>query len=162
MEHRDVVGIGNAIVDIIGRCDDAFLAHHGCRKGAMQLVDAETVKRLYDAIENGVADLSDPILKGRIGELKATRDQARLDAERAEEAIDRWTELMVKGSVGIMPIPWTDWLECKLYHREAKILLTGVAPPEDPRLRKVRDRALARSLSGNQSQTDRRARESTL
>jgi Resolvase, N terminal domain len=47
------------------------------------------LKRLYDAIENGVADLSDPMLKDRIGELKATRDQARLDAERAEEAIDR-------------------------------------------------------------------------
>jgi hypothetical protein len=29
------------------------------------------------------------MLKDRIGELKATRDQARLDAERAEEAIDR-------------------------------------------------------------------------
>jgi site-specific DNA recombinase len=47
------------------------------------------LKRLYDAIENGVADLSDPMLKDRIGELKATRDQARLDAERAEDAIDR-------------------------------------------------------------------------
>jgi len=47
------------------------------------------LKRLYDAIENGIADLSDPMLKARIGELKATRDQARLDAERAEEAIDR-------------------------------------------------------------------------
>jgi site-specific DNA recombinase len=47
------------------------------------------LKRLYDAIENGVADLSDPLLKDRIGELMATRDQARLDAERAEEAIDR-------------------------------------------------------------------------
>ena len=47
------------------------------------------LKRLYDAIENGIADLSDPMLKDRIGELKATRDQARLDAERAEDAIDR-------------------------------------------------------------------------
>jgi site-specific DNA recombinase len=47
------------------------------------------LKRLYDAIENGVADLSDPMLKDRIGELKATRDQARLDAERAEDAIER-------------------------------------------------------------------------
>jgi hypothetical protein len=42
------------------------------------------LKRLYDAIENGIVDLSD-----RIGELKATRDQARLDAERAEDAIER-------------------------------------------------------------------------
>ena len=47
------------------------------------------LKRLYDAIENGVADLSDPKLKDRIAELKAIRDQARADAERAEDAIDR-------------------------------------------------------------------------
>ena len=47
------------------------------------------LKRLYDAIENGIADLSDPQLKDRVAELKAKRDQARLDAERAEDAIDR-------------------------------------------------------------------------
>jgi site-specific DNA recombinase len=47
------------------------------------------LKRLYDAIENGVADLSDPMLKDRIAELKAVRDQARIDAERAQEAIER-------------------------------------------------------------------------
>lgn len=43
----DIVGIGNAIVDIIGRCDDAFLARHGATKGSMQLVDADTVSKLY-------------------------------------------------------------------------------------------------------------------
>jgi site-specific DNA recombinase len=36
-----------------------------------------------------VADLADPMLKDRIAELKAVRDQARSDAERAREAIDR-------------------------------------------------------------------------
>ena len=40
MQEHDVVGIGNAIVDIIGRCEEAFLARHGCAKGSMQLVDA--------------------------------------------------------------------------------------------------------------------------
>jgi site-specific DNA recombinase len=57
------------------------------RKRAVE-ADAK-LRRLYDAIENGVADLSDPMLRDRIGELKATRDQARLDAERAENAIER-------------------------------------------------------------------------
>jgi site-specific DNA recombinase len=47
------------------------------------------LKRLYDAIENGIADVSDPMLKDRIAELKAVRDQARADAERAEGALDR-------------------------------------------------------------------------
>ena len=47
------------------------------------------LKRLYDAIENGIADVSDPMLKERVTELKAIRDQARADAERAEGALDR-------------------------------------------------------------------------
>ena len=41
------------------------------------------LKRLYDAIEAGVADLDDPALKERIAGLKAIRDQAQADAERA-------------------------------------------------------------------------------
>ena len=47
------------------------------------------LKRLYDAIENGVTDLSGLMLKDRITELKVIRDQARADAERAEGAIER-------------------------------------------------------------------------
>jgi sugar/nucleoside kinase (ribokinase family) len=54
MQDHDVVGIGNAIVDIIGRCDDAFLARHGRAKGSMQLVDAATVAKLYDAMGPGI------------------------------------------------------------------------------------------------------------
>jgi sugar/nucleoside kinase (ribokinase family) len=54
MQQHDVVGIGNAIVDIIGRCDDDFLARHGRSKGSMQLVDAAAVGALYDAMGPGV------------------------------------------------------------------------------------------------------------
>ncbi len=42
------------------------------------------LKRLYDAIESGVADLDDPALKERITGLKAIRDQAQADADRAQ------------------------------------------------------------------------------
>ena len=45
-----VIAIGNAIVDIIGRCDDAFLAEHGAPKGHMRLVDAATIGTLYGAM----------------------------------------------------------------------------------------------------------------
>jgi sugar/nucleoside kinase (ribokinase family) len=54
MQEHDVVAIGNAIVDIIGRCDDAFLSAHGRSKGSMQLVDAATVETLYAAMGPGV------------------------------------------------------------------------------------------------------------
>jgi sugar/nucleoside kinase (ribokinase family) len=50
----DVVGIGNAIVDIIGRCDDAFLSKHDLQKGFMRLVDARQVDALYGAMGPGV------------------------------------------------------------------------------------------------------------
>jgi sugar/nucleoside kinase (ribokinase family) len=43
----DVVGIGNAIVDIIGRCDDSFLSKHDLAKGFMRLIDAQEADRLY-------------------------------------------------------------------------------------------------------------------
>jgi site-specific DNA recombinase len=45
--------------------------------------------RLYEAIENGVADLSDSRLKDRVAELTAIRDQSRLDADRAAAEIER-------------------------------------------------------------------------
>ena len=50
----DVVGIGNAIVDIIGRCDEAFLTAHGAPKGHMRLVDEQTVSALYAAMGPGI------------------------------------------------------------------------------------------------------------
>ena len=47
------------------------------------------LKRLYDAIESGVAYLDDPDLKDRITSLKATRDQSHVDADRASAMLER-------------------------------------------------------------------------
>ncbi len=55
------------------------------------------LKRLYDAIEAGVADLNDPALKDRIDGLKAIRDQAKADAERAQAMLEN------SGSKAITP-----------------------------------------------------------
>jgi sugar/nucleoside kinase (ribokinase family) len=54
MHEFDVVGIGNAIVDVLSQADDAFLARHGLTKGAMMLIDAEQATRLYVAMPPGV------------------------------------------------------------------------------------------------------------
>lgn len=52
--RHDVVAIGNAIVDIIARCDDDFLTRHALSKGHMHLVDADQIKSLYDAADQAV------------------------------------------------------------------------------------------------------------
>ena len=43
----DVVGIGNAMVDVLARCDDEFLGEAGVEKGIMQLIDMERAVDLY-------------------------------------------------------------------------------------------------------------------
>lgn len=50
----DVVGLGNALVDVLSHEDDAFLDRHGMPKGAMTLVDAAEAERLYAAMGPGV------------------------------------------------------------------------------------------------------------
>ena len=45
-EERAVVGLGNAVVDVLSHVDDAFLAAHGLPKGAMTLVDGARAGRL--------------------------------------------------------------------------------------------------------------------
>ena len=50
----DVVGIGNAIVDVIAHCDDRFLEKNGLSKGAMTLVDAKAALALYEKSGPGI------------------------------------------------------------------------------------------------------------
>lgn len=57
-------------------------------------LDAENkLTRLYEAIEAGLADLTDSNLKGRIAELKRIRDSAQADVERAEGRRERRIEI---------------------------------------------------------------------
>jgi len=45
----DVVGVGNAIVDILAHVDEAFLVKHDLVKGTMKLIDADEAERMYMA-----------------------------------------------------------------------------------------------------------------
>ena len=46
-QAQDVVGLGNAIVDVIAHAEDAFLAAEGMAKGGMTLIDADRAESLY-------------------------------------------------------------------------------------------------------------------
>jgi len=50
----DVLGIGNAIVDVLAHADEAFLVENDLAKGAMTLIDAERSERLYDRMGPGI------------------------------------------------------------------------------------------------------------
>ena len=47
MTDFDLLGIGNALVDVVAQADDAFLDEHGLDKGAMMLIDPDRADFLY-------------------------------------------------------------------------------------------------------------------
>jgi sugar/nucleoside kinase (ribokinase family) len=50
----DVVGIGNAIVDVLSQADDAFIAAEKLAKGTMALIDEPRAQALYDRMGPGI------------------------------------------------------------------------------------------------------------
>ena len=46
----DVIGVGNAIVDVMAPCDEAQIAQLGMERGAMTLIDANRAEELYEAM----------------------------------------------------------------------------------------------------------------
>ena len=54
MTTYQLVGIGNAIVDVLTRCDDSFLDHMGIEKGIMQLVERDRSEQLFGAMSDRV------------------------------------------------------------------------------------------------------------
>jgi sugar/nucleoside kinase (ribokinase family) len=50
----DVVGIGNALVDVLTHAEEGFLARQSLVKGSMHLVDEARAREIYDAMGPGV------------------------------------------------------------------------------------------------------------
>ena len=48
MKKYDVVGLGNAIVDVIAKVEDSYLEKHELNKGSMALIDEAQAETLYD------------------------------------------------------------------------------------------------------------------
>src|SRR5262249_62363383 len=46
----DVLGIGNAIVDVLAKTEDDFLVRQNMRKGGMQLIDEKRADAIYDVM----------------------------------------------------------------------------------------------------------------
>jgi sugar/nucleoside kinase (ribokinase family) len=54
MPQYDLVGIGNALVDVVAQTDEAFVADSGYAKGSMTLVDASAADALYRRMPAGI------------------------------------------------------------------------------------------------------------
>ncbi len=68
-------------------------------------------------------------------------DEAKDALNAANQALDEWTSSLLLAELGTTPIPWFDYVECILLHREATLLLTGTPPLLNARWIKFQERA---------------------
>ena len=55
MEKKfDVVGLGNAMVDVLAQVEDSFIEENSLYKGSMSLISEERSEKLYEAMPKGV------------------------------------------------------------------------------------------------------------
>ena len=87
----DVVGIGNAIVDVLAQADEAFLEAQDLAKGAMTLIDGTRAEALYAAMgpaiecsggsaANTIAGMAE--LGSKTGFIGRVADDQHLDVSR--------------------------------------------------------------------------------
>jgi serine/threonine-protein kinase len=82
-------------------------------------------------------------------------DEARQSLNHSARLVDQWSKEFLRrpwaallrphgdAQVPGQPMLWWDWMSCWLLYREAKTVIDGCPPPDDPRLDLVRARALA-------------------
>ena len=97
----DVVGIGNAIVDVLVQTDDSFIAEHGLQKGGMALIDEQQAEALYKASGTGLETSGGSVantmvgiaqLGGRAGFIGRVRDD-QLGSIFSHDIRGRWSTL---------------------------------------------------------------------
>ena len=60
----DVVGVGNAIVDVLSPVEESFIQEHQLVKGNMTLIDADRAQELYEAMPPGKKNVNVSQLSG--------------------------------------------------------------------------------------------------
>ncbi|GIX17661.1 MAG: adenosine kinase [Rhodothalassiaceae bacterium] len=81
-------GIGNAIVDVIARADDAFLERHRLKKGTMRLVVAARAEALYEDMGPGV-EMSGGSAANTVAGFAALGGRAAFIGKVAEDELGR-------------------------------------------------------------------------
>jgi len=107
---------------------------------------AGNCEKAVEALEDACHDrgpsreIGKPILAMAYHKLNQ-RSKAKAALKRSQFLMDQWLDEAVQTDRATA-IPWVDWIEFLVNHREATAMITGVDSVEDPRLVTLRERAL--------------------
>ena len=81
----EVVGVGNAIVDVIGQVDDEFIAAHGLNRGSMTLIDEPRAEELTGLMSNTLKESGGSAANTMVGIASFGQSAAYLGKVRDDE-----------------------------------------------------------------------------
>ena len=81
----EVVGVGNAIVDVIGQVDDAFIEEHGLNRGSMTLIDEPRAEQLTALMDDTLKESGGSAANTMVGVASFGRSAAYLGKVRDDE-----------------------------------------------------------------------------
>jgi adenosine kinase len=104
----DILGFGNAIVDVIALAEDDLLAKHGLNKGGMQLVDEATAQKLYEAMGPTTVVSGGSAANTIIGAASFGCSTAFVGRVKADEPGDMFAHDIRQAKVAFSTAPSTD------------------------------------------------------
>jgi len=105
MKTYQIVGIGNAIMDVIAPVEDAFLAAHGIEKGVMQLTDQARGESLYAAMQAPVQAAGGSVANSIAGLAALGLKTAFIGRVAADEVGHFYADAMEKGGCAFVNPP---------------------------------------------------------
>lgn len=104
----DVVGVGNAIVDVISTVEESFIDEHGLNKGAMTLIDAERATSLYASMPPGIEASGGSAANTMAGLASLGSSAAYLGKVRADQLGEVFCHDLRAAGVGFEVVPAAD------------------------------------------------------
>ena len=67
MEKLDLLGIGNAVVDVLYEVDEDFIKKNNLQKGVMTLIDETQAEQIYSSLEKGIEVAGGSVANSTVG-----------------------------------------------------------------------------------------------
>ena len=108
MSAAEVVGVGNAIVDVIGQVGDDFIAEHDLNRGSMTLIEEPRAEELTTLMPDGLKESGGSAANTMVGVASFGQSSTYIGKVRSDDLGTAFIEGIREAGVGFDTTPATD------------------------------------------------------
>lgn len=108
MSAAEVVGVGNAIVDVIGQVSDEFIVEHDLNRGSMTLIDEPRAEELTALMPDGLKESGGSAANTMVGVSSFGQSAAYIGKVRNDALGDAFIDDIRKTGLTFESVPATD------------------------------------------------------